>query len=389
MNHDKNLHIASFHNVFRDEKMIFQASLIKKEDKIMMKRAVSLILMMTLVLTVGLTGCGKKAEESPAPQENEVTEENKTEEALKISLVVAGGLGDRSFYDSTNEGIEQAKKELGVEAKVFECKQDASLYTDQLIQASQYSPLVFVVGFEFHDAIQEVAPEFPDVNYVYIDNVIEGVPNITSIDYMENEGSFLAGALAAMLTTDTSIEGMNDEKIIGMVGGADIPVIRNFKIGYEEGAKYIDPEVKVETIFAGDFEDPAKGKESALALYAKGIDVIFGVAGKTGEGVFQAGADSKQYVLGVDTDQRHINPDVIVASMMKGLKLSVVESVKRVQEGTFEAGKVYRYGMEQKGVEMGYGTSDMKQIVTEDMKNKLEEIKEKIVSGEIKVEEAK
>lgn len=354
-----------------------------------MKKAIALILAMTLMLTMGLTGCGKTEEPKEEPAEQQEQAEKPAEEALKVGLVVAGGLGDRSFYDSSNEGIERAKKELGVEAKVFECKNDASLYSDQLIQASQYASVVIAVGFEFNDAIQEVAVEFPDIKYIYIDNVVEGIANITSIDYMENEGSFLAGALAAMLTKDTNIEGMNEENIIGMVGGMDIPVIRNFKVGYEEGAKYIDPDVKVETIFAGNFEDPAKGKESALALYSKGVDTIFQVAGKTGEGVFAAAEDSKAYAIGVDTDQRYINPDAIVASMVKGLGLSIYESIQRIQDGTFESGKVYKYGLKENGVSIGYGTDDMKQFVTDDMKKKLDEIAQKIISGEIKVNEAK
>ncbi|QEK13053.1 BMP family ABC transporter substrate-binding protein [Crassaminicella thermophila] len=346
-----------------------------------MKKAIVLLLVMTIITTMALTGCGK-TEEAVAPVEGE-------KDALKVGLVVAGGLGDRSFYDSSNEGIEKAKEELGIEAKVFECRNDASLFNDQLIQASQYASVVVVVGFEFYDAIQEVAAEFPDVKYIYVDNVVEGISNITCIDYMENEGSFLAGALAAMLTQDKNIEGMNEEKIIGMVGGMDIPVIRNFKVGYEQGAKYIDPEIKVETIFAGDFEDPAKGKESALALYAKGVDVIFSVAGKTGEGVFEAAKDSKAYAIGVDSDQRYINPDAIVASMIKGVGLSIYESIQRIQDGTFETGKVYKYGIKENGVKMGYGTADMKQFVTDDMRAKLEEIQEKIVNGEIQVDEVK
>jgi basic membrane protein A len=345
-----------------------------------MKRKISLIVSLLFVFTALLAGCGaaEKAEDTKKPEDSK----------LKASLVVAGGLGDRSFYDSSNSGMEEAKEKLGVETKVLECKGDASLFNDQLIKASEISDVVVVVGFEFYDVIQEVAKEFPDIKYIYVDNVIEGIDNLTCIDYMENEGSFLAGALAAMITEDASIEGSNEDKIIGMVGGMDIPVIRNFQVGYEAGAKYVDPEVKLETIFAGDFEDPAKGKESALALYSKGADIIFQVAGKTGEGVFEAAKDSNRLALGVDTDQRYINPDIIAASMVKGVGLSIYESLEKIQKGTFESGKVIKYGIEENGVDISYGTEDMKQIVTEEMKTKINEIKEKIVSGEIEVPEA-
>lgn len=329
-----------------------------------------------------LTGCGAK-EETKTEEQNTSTAQDTPEkkpEALKVSLVVAGGLGDRSFYDSSNEGLEMIKKDFGVDGKVLECKNDATLFTDQLVQASNISEVVVVVGFEFYDVIQEVAKEFPAVKYIYIDNVIEGVENITSIDYKENEGAFLAGALAAM----TSKTGK-----IGMVGGMDIPVIRNFQVGYEAGAKEVNKDIIVETIYAGDFEDPAKGKESALALYGKDVDIIFQVAGKTGEGVFEAAKDQGKMAIGVDSDQRYINPEVIVASMIKGVNLSIYESVQKINDGTFEAGKTYEYGAKENGVKMAYGTEDMIQIVTDETKAKIEALNQKIISGEIKVPEVK
>ncbi len=132
-----------------------------------------------------------------------------------------------------------------------------------------------------------------------------------------------------------------------------------------------------------------KGKECALALYAKGADIVFHAAGKIGEGVFEAAKEVNAYAIGVDSDQRYINPDVIVASMIKGVGLSVFESIQRIQEGTFEKGIVYYYGINENGVDIGYGTTDMEPIVPEEIKEKIEEIKEKVKSGEIEVPTAK
>jgi len=329
---------------------------------------------MFLIMAMVMVGC---AGNQPAEQSQEPATEEAS--ALKVALVVAGGLGDRSFYDSSNEGLKMAIEKLGVEGKVLECKNDPTLYTDQLVQASTASDVVVVVGFEFYDVIQEVAAEFPDKKYVYIDNVIENVENITCIDYKENEGSFLAGALAAMESKTGKI---------GMVGGMDIPVIRNFQVGYEAGAKYINPDIQVETIFAGDFEDPAKGKESALALYAKDIDIVFQVAGKTGEGVFEAAKDTGKFAIGVDSDQRYINPDAIIASMIKGVDISIYETIEKIQKGEFESGNVYEYGAKENGVRIAYGTEDMPKLVSDEAMNQIQELTAMIIQGDIEVPEA-
>lgn len=336
------------------------------------------------MVSASLLGCKK----TDAPSSSDVPATNDSSdssEATKVGLVLAGGLGDRSFYDSSFEGVEQAKNDLGIEYKVYECRNDSSLFNDQLVQASQYGSIVAVVGVEFYDVVQEIAKEFPEVSYIYVDNEIGGINNLITISYAENEGAFLAGALAAMLTTETSIEGIDDGKFIGMVGGRDIPVIRNFQVGYEAGAKYIDPEITVETVFAEDFEDPAKGKEYATILYGKGADIVFQAAGKTGEGVFEAAEEMGKYAIGVDTDQRHINPDVIMASMIKKVGKSIYETIENIQNGNVKKGMVVYYGLPEDGVGIGYGTDDMPQFVTDEMKAKLEDIKAKIISGEIEV----
>ncbi|WP_353106616.1 BMP family lipoprotein [Acetoanaerobium noterae] len=339
-----------------------------------MKKKIFGFVSMFLIMAMVMVGC---AGNQPAEQSEEPAAEEAS--ALKVALVVAGGLGDRSFYDSSNEGLKMAIEKLGVEGKVLECKNDPTLYTDQLVQASTASDVVVVVGFEFYDVIQEVAAEFPDKKYVYIDNVIENVENITCIDYKENEGSFLAGALAAMESKTGKI---------GMVGGMDIPVIRNFQVGFEAGAKYINPDIQVETIFAGDFEDPAKGKESALALYAKDIDIVFQVAGKTGEGVFEAAKDTGKFAIGVDSDQRYINPDAIIASMIKGVDISIYETIEKIQKGEFESGNVYEYGAKENGVRIAYGTEDMPKLVSDEAMNQIQELTAMIIQGDIEVPEA-
>ena len=305
---------------------------------------------------------------------------------LKVAMVVAGTLGDRSFYDSGNEGLARAAKELGVETKVFECRSVPSSFSEQIIAAAKSYAVVFTVGWELVDPLLEVAPEFPQVKFIHIDAAVKGAANVSSIDYLENEGSFVAGAMAAMMTTKTGDPKLNAQKIIGAVGGMDIPVIRNFMAGYEAGAHYIDPAVKVEVGFVGSFEDPAKGKEMALTIFNKGADIIFQIAGNTGNGVIEAAKEAGFYAIGVDSDQGYIAPGFIMGSMMKRVGLSIFETIRKIVKGEYKDGAVITYGIAQNGVGMSKD-ADMRKIVGPDGMKKLEDIEKGIVAKTINVPE--
>ncbi len=293
-----------------------------------------------------------------------------------ICIVVAGGLGDRSFYDSANEGIEQLKKDYGTEIKVIECKEDASLYESSLIDAAEIADVIAAVGWQFWDSLPGVIEAFPEKQFLFIDNAIEGsFPNGMSIIYAQNEGSFLVGYIAAKLSKTAKI---------GVVGGEDSATINDFIVGYEAGAKYANPDCQVERQYANGFEDPAKGKECALALYGMGCDIVFQVAGKTGEGVFEAAAETGNYAIGVDGDQKYINPDVIVCSMVKQVGRSIYDTVADM-EGAFKGGEIWCADMASGYIDVVYGDETMPQQVSDELKAEVEALKEKIVSGEIQV----
>ncbi len=340
-----------------------------------MKKALCLLISTILICSFLFTACKT---DSPETQRN-------SSDFLKVALVITDKLGDKSFFDSAHDGILKASKEIRMEYKVFECNSDRTLYSEKLIEAAKYANIVVAVGYEYYDIIQEIATGYPNVNFIYPDQVIEGIPNLTCIDYTESEGAFLAGALAALMTVDTSIPGINDKSIIGLVGGMDIPVIREFEKGYIQGAKYINPDIIVEVVFTGDFSSPEKGKQWADILYRKEADIIFAAAGAAGLGVYDSAKENLHYAIGVDSDQRYMNPDHIIASMTKGVGLSIYESIRRVQTNSFKAGTVYKYGITENGVNLSYGDESMRQIVPKHIMDKIDEIKQGIVSGEIKL----
>ena len=294
-----------------------------------------------------------------------------------VTIVVAGGLGDRSFYDSANAGLEQLKQE-GVVGRVIECKEDPSLYEQSLINAAETSDFVVAVGWQFWEYLETVAPEMPDTKFIFVDNELTGIDNLYSITYAENEGSFLVGYIAAKL----SETGVN-----GAVGGEDNITINNFMVGYKQGAAYANPDIKVEISYTADYEDPAKGKEHALALYDKGADIVFQVAGKTGEGVFEAAAETGHFAIGVDSDQKFIKPDVIICSMIKEVGKSIYGAVKTyMEEGEFPGGTAWNADMESGYISVGYGDDTMPQQVSPELKAEVEALAAKIIAGEIEIE---
>lgn len=299
-----------------------------------------------------------------------------------ICIVVAGSLGDRSFYDSAKEGIDQLAADFGTVTNTIECKEDASLYETSLFDAAEQYDVVAAVGWQFYDALAAedgVVSAFPDVKFLFIDNGLEPVPeNMMPIVYKQNEGSFLAGFVAAKLSKTG---------VIGAVGGENSDTINDFLVGYRAGAEYANPDIRVEVQYSNDYEDPAKGKECALALYSAGCDIVYQVAGKTGEGVFEAAAETGNFAIGVDGDQKYINPDVIICSMVKRVGASIYDVVSDV-ENRFHGGETWTADMATGYVDLVYGEEGMTQQVSDALKNEVEELKQRIVSGEITVPSA-
>ncbi|MCQ2438053.1 MAG: BMP family ABC transporter substrate-binding protein [Clostridia bacterium] len=322
-----------------------------------MKKLISLILVGLLVMALALTACA---------------------EDLKVAVVLSGATGDRSFYDSANEGLEALVAAGGVAGTLVECKNDASAFGTKLVAAAEENDIVVAVGWEFWDILCEYAPELPDTKFIFIDNGLDGIgDNLMSITYAQNEGSFLVGYIAGTLSQTGKI---------GAVGGEDSDTINDFMVGYEAGAKYANADIAVEVQYAGDYDDPAKGKELALALYDAGCDVIFQVASRTGEGVFEAAAERGLYAIGVDSDQKYINPDVIVCSMIKRVNASIEQAITAyMTDGTWAGNSIWVADMSTGLIDVGYGDDTMPQQVSDELKAEVEEIAGKIISGEIVV----
>ncbi len=302
---------------------------------------------------------------------------------LRVALVLSGYLGDRSFNDSAFQGLKQAEKEFGIEYRVLESKVPSEWEQNLVAMASAGYDLVIANSTQFIEILKNNGPRFPNTKFALIDGVVK-LPNVVSAVFAQNEGSFLAGAVAAMMTTHTELPGMNKEKIIGWVGGMDIPVLHDFFVGYEQGAKYIDPDIKILQSFAGTFTDPVKGKELTLAQYSQGADIVMNVASDTGNGVLEAAKVAGKYAIGVDLDQDAIYPGHIITSMLKRVDMAVYTIIKSVVDGTYKGGIVLKMGIANGGV----GITDMSVMgdkIPAEVRQKVKELEAKVRSGEIKV----
>lgn len=321
------------------------------------------------------------------------------DQPLKVINFINGVLGDKSFFDSAERGMVQAKAELGIEYKTIEAGVDPTAWESALKDTLENEEFdVFIVGtFQMNGFLTALADKYPDKKFVIYDAPVDYAAckcaNVYSITYKQNEGSYLAGVYAAAMTTQ-AVDGMNPDAVIGSVGGQEIPVILDFMVGYEQGAKSVNPDIQVIRQFAGSWNDPAKGKELTKAQYSQGADIVFQIAGGTGQGVFEAAAEDGKFALGVDSDQATIIKDSdpkqaerILTSMMKNVDTSLFRALKMHKEGTAPYGKIEALGIAEGGV--GLARNEFYDKSTPDeVKKMVDEAEKKVVAGEVKVDTA-
>jgi basic membrane protein A len=323
--------------------------------------------------------CGKK-ETDPKP---EASREN-----MKSGLVFdVGGRGDKSFNDAAFAGLERAQKELGIAFEYLEPGEGADREASLRQLASDGSIKAIVgAGFIFTDDITAVAKDFPEKKFICIDYSIDPSktipPNLAAITFKEEEGSFLVGALAALASKSG---------VIGFVGGMDSPLIRKFQKGYENGAKYVRPSIKVVVGYAGltgeGFKNPNKGKELALTQFSQNADVIYHASGITGQGVFEAAREKARLVIGVDMNQENEaktadGKPLVLTSMVKVVDEIVFKEIAAVKNGTFKGGhKVL--GLAENGVNYIYNDKN-KPLISDSAKAVVESLRAKLIAGEIK-----
>jgi basic membrane protein A len=300
---------------------------------------------------------------------------------VRIGLVFdVGGRGDKSFNDAAYAGLDRAEKELGVEASFLEPVGTEDREAALRLFAARGLDLVIAVGFIFTSDIDAVAAAYPNVHFACVDYAPPGaIPaNVEGLAFREEEGSFLVGAVAGLMSRTHQV---------GFVGGMTIPLIRKFEAGYVAGVKRACPDCAVHSTYAGStadaFKDPAKGKALAISEMAQGADVIFHASGATGHGVFEAAKDAHVLAIGVDADQYDEMPGTVLTSMVKRADVAVFEAIRAAAEGRFEGG-MRVFGLREDGVDYVHD-GEHGALVPDEVKSRVAELRAEVVAGDIVV----
>lgn len=339
-----------------------------------MKKLIATVLAVLLLCSMATACAATGATATPAADSS----------AKKAACILGvGGLGDQSYNDLVYSGMKKAESELGIAFDYAEPKQisEFELIMRDMASSGQYSVIV-CVGFDQVDPLTKVAPEFPDQQFALIDGVVDG-PNIANYTCMEEEGSFLVGALAGLMKKNAATYGVADNNTIGFIAAMDIPLLVKFNAGFQAGAKFVNPGITVLTDYVGGnnpFSDTTTAKEIALTQNSKGADIIYHAAGGSGLGVFQAAAEQNFKAIGVNSNQNVLDPDHIVASMLKRVDTAAFEIVKAAcVDGNLAVASTTVLGVKDNGVGYTLEGSNIK-VSAEDVAI-IEDLRMKIADG--------
>ena len=329
-------------------------------------------LAVVLILALALVGCAKtttpKAEE-PAKK------------AYKVGLVTdVGGLNDHSFNFLANKGLGKAVTDLGITKGVVESKQMTDYETNLSRFAQDKYNLVIAVGFLMHDAVEKVSKDYPDVKFMIIDSSITDRPNVAAAMFKTEQCGYLVGVMSGLLEKAPGIPNAKGQNTVGLVGGMAIPPVNDYIAGFIQGAKSVNPDIKINLKYTGKFDDPALGKQTALAQIAAGADIVFHIAGGTGTGVIDAAKEKNVYAIGVDADQNYMAPENVITSALKGMDVATFDIIKGAMEDKFKSGDV-SFDLSNNGV--GFATPT--KVVPKEIVDKVNDAANQIKEGKIKV----
>ena len=333
-----------------------------------------LLILALTILCIGASGCDlvQRAILSDLPDDADAV-------PLRVTMIYPSDcIGDSGYCDSFHIGVRTAEARFGIVlTEIAGMESDPEVAERQIREAAQNSDLVLTAGYQMGAPLAKAAPDFPDVKFAIFDVALD-VPNVASINYKANEGSFLVGAIAAL---------KSESGKIGYIGGADVPLLQEFEAGYVAGVHAVNPDAVVAVEYISDdaagFGMPERAKEMALAQYGSGVDVIYAAAGGAGNGVLEAAREQQKFVIWVDSNGNYLEPGIVLTSMVKELSASVIKVIHETINATFMGGARY-LGLEDGGV--SYAIDEHNQsLFSDEIVSRVESLKAQIVAGDIVV----
>lgn len=322
-----------------------------------------------LLFVVGCSSVEKKEENN----------EKSKEKDFSVGIVLGeGGANDQSFNQSSLEGLEKAKKDLGIDGIYLESNQDSDYVPNIETFIDKDVDLIIGVGYTTAESMLNAAKMYPDRKFVIIDHNYkeEGqeIPkNMISVTFDEKEASYLVGLIAAKMSKGNKV---------GFIGGMKIPNITRFEEGFEAGIKSVNSDIKLVSQYANSFDDSSLGKSIANQMYSKGVDIIFSAAGGVGTGAIESAKENNKYAIGVDMDQNSLAPNNVITSAMKRVDIGVFDIISKIKGESFEGGKVVVYGLKENAVGIAPSTS---KNVSKEVLNFVENKKQEIIDGKINI----
>lgn len=299
------------------------------------------------LITIGAVGCSTSEN-----TDNINGKEQKDEFSVGIVLG-EGGANDQSFNQSSIEGLQKAKKELGIKGMYLEANQDSDYVPNIETFIDQDTDLIIGVGYTTAEPMLDAAKMYPDKKFVIVDHNYEEegqeIPeNMVSVTFDEKEASYLAGLIAGK---------MSETGKVGFIGGMKIPNITRFEEGYVKGVEAVNPDIKVISQYANSFDDASLGKSIANQMYSNDVDIIFSAAGGVGTGAIEAAKENNKYAIGVDMDQNSLAPDNVITSAMKRVDIGIFDIISKIKSGDFNGGNSAVYGLGEEAVGIAPSTS--------------------------------
>jgi len=341
-------------------------------------KATKKVLALVTVAMLALAGCGSSGDSTSSGSADATAAKQ-----FSVANFVNGPLGDQGFFDDAERGI-QALAKAGYTTKTVQSEANNPVQWKAGLEALCGKYDIIVLGSsQMTDILTATAAKYPDQKFLLYDNAIKA-PNVASILFKQNEGSFLAGVLGGLVTMNKDrFPKATGSKIIGLVGGMDIPVINDFKVGFEAGAKAVDPTIQVKVSYIGNFTDANKGFDQAKAMFDQGADVVFQVAGGAGLGVLKAAKEAGRYGIGVDSNQNGLQLGFVLASMLKNVGNGIQAAITAASAGTLEYGEITYYGLANQGVGLAFENNGGS--VPAEMQTKIKEYAQQVVDGKLTV----